>query len=255
MAEIDSPVLPLLEMAGRKPAPGSIKLNRQPLMEGSVLVANLGTRIFEEDEQGDFERDRRNASFYKSYRRHLQRRIPGFRRLLRAYARRLDGSWDAPIPVSSREAKTAAFALLLFRNSMEGWRDAHSLYRRPTRLSAGERGLEIPFEAAGLLPGGGINHFPCSKTERQWLLDHFFCEALRGVFAEALFRAREMVRNGTYQMENLAPSESDARPYSVGIFDPLGGLEFWSLRLREGTSRADMDREVGNSNLKSWVSA
>jgi hypothetical protein len=164
-------------------------------------------------------------------------------RLLGAYARRLAGFWDEPIPPSSQEAKTAAFALLLFRNSMEGWKGAHCFYRRHTRLSTGKRGFEIPFESAGLGAHGGINKFPCSRAERHWLLDHFFCEAIRGIFAGALLRAREMVRSGAYQMEILAQSESDTRPYSLGIFNPQGGLEFWSLRLGEGRKGAGMDRE------------
>ncbi|HUV68174.1 MAG TPA: hypothetical protein VMW15_00835 [Terracidiphilus sp.] len=244
MPQIDSPVLPLLELAGRRPAPGSIRLNRQPLMEGSLLSACFGARVFWEDEESCFDRERRNAACYKSYRRHLQRRIPDVHRLLGAYARRLDGVCDEPIPPSSEEAKTAAFALVLFRNSMEGWRDAHCFYCRHTRLSAGTRGFEIPFESAGLGPHGGINRFPCSRAERQWLLDHFFCEAIRGIFAEALLRAREMVRSGAYQMEILAPSESETRPYSLGIFDPQERLEFWSLRLGKGTKGANRDSEV-----------
>jgi predicted RNA-binding Zn-ribbon protein involved in translation (DUF1610 family) len=251
MPAIDSPVLPLLEMAGRRPAPDSITLNRQLLMEGLLLSARFGKRDFGEDEESCFDRERRNASCYKAYRRHLQRRIPGGHRLLGAYARHLDGFWDEPIPTSSQEAKTAAFALLLFRNSMEGWKDAHCFCCRHTRLSAGARGFEIPFESAGLGPCGGINRFPCSRAERHWLLDHFFCEAIRGIFAEALFRAREMVRSGVYQMEILAPSESYTRPYSLGIFDPRGRLEFWSLRLGEGRKGANMDREVIASGAES----
>jgi hypothetical protein len=247
MPAIDSPVLSLLEMAGRRSAPGSITLNRGPLMDGSLLSACFGKRDFGEDEESCFDRERRNASCYKAYRRHLQRRIPRGHRLLGAYARRLDGVCDEPIPTSSQEAKTAAFALLLFRNSMEGWKDAHCFYRRHTRLSAGERGFEIPFESAGLGPHGGTNRFPCSRAERHWLLDHFFCEAIRGIFAEALLRAREMVRSGAYEMEILAPSESETRPYSLGIFDPQERLEFWSLRLGEGSKGANIGREVSPS--------
>jgi len=118
-------------------------------------------------------------------------------------------------------------------------------------LSTEERGFEISFESAGLGPRGGINFFPCSRAERHWLLDHFFCEAIRDIFAEALFRARKMVHSGAYQMENLAPSESDTRPYSLGIFDPQGRLEFWSLRLGEGKKGANMDREVSPSGSDS----
>jgi hypothetical protein len=241
--EIDSPVLPLLERAGRKPAPDTVKLNRRPLMEGSVLMASFGKGVFENHRQGNFYRERRNASFYKSYRRHLQKQIPGALWLMRTYARRPDRILAVPISTCSQEAKTAAFALLLFRQTMEGWKDAHGLYGRPSRLCAADRGFEIPFESAGLGPGGGINRFPCSEAERQWLLDHFFCEAIRGVFAEAALRTHEMVRSGACHVESLSPSESDTRPYSLGIFDPQGRLEFWSLRLREGQERAGVDRE------------
>jgi hypothetical protein len=62
---MDSPVLALLEIAGRKRAPDTVKLNRQPLMEGSVLIASFGIGIgeLEDDLLGDFDRERRNASF------------------------------------------------------------------------------------------------------------------------------------------------------------------------------------------------
>jgi hypothetical protein len=120
---MDSPVLALLEIAGRKRAPDTVKLNRQPLMEGSVLIASFGIGIgeLEDDLLGDFDRERRNASFYKSYRRHLQKKIPGAQGLICAHARGLERSSELPISTASLEAKTAAFALLLFRWTMEGW--------------------------------------------------------------------------------------------------------------------------------------
>jgi len=253
--EMDSPVLALLEIAGRKRAPDTVKLNRQPLMEGSVLIASFGIGIgeLEDDLLGDFDRERRNASFYKSYRRHLQKKIPGAQGLICAHARGLERSSELPISTASLEAKTAAFALLLFRWTMEGWDNVHAFYRRqqPALVSV-HRGFEIPCEVAGLHPCWA-HSFRCSGREHQWLLDHFFVEAIRCVFAEAVSRAREMVRSGAYHMESLTPSESYTRPYSLGIFDPQGRLEFWSLRLGVGKKGANMDREVSLSGADSGV--
>ena len=228
----DTPILPLLEMVGRKPAPRAVNINRKLLEEGSLLVVCFGTRVNKGDEwESDLDREKRNALLYKAYRRNLQKRFPNMLRLMREYVRRLDNSLDIPDSQSACKAKTAAFALLLFRFTMENWNDLSSFYHRKSSTIIGaSRGFEVPSELAGLRPRWSSS-FRCSGPERRWLLDHLFLEAMRGLFAEAVFRADKMVRSGVYFLESLSPLESDRKPYSLGIFGRKARLEFWSFQV------------------------
>jgi hypothetical protein len=151
---------------------------------------------------------------------------------MRAYVRRLDSSLDIPVSQSLLDAKTGAFALLLFRCTMEQWNDLRSFsHRRSSYWRTQHRTFAIPMEAVGvrLHRVGRV----CSPAEVRWLMDHFFIEAIRGVFAEGIFRAGAMVRSGKYFLENLSQAAHHTQPYSVGIFDRDRRLGFWSLRLNE----------------------
>jgi hypothetical protein len=88
-----------------------------------------------------------------------------------------------------------------------------------------------------------VNFFSLEIPERQWLVDHFFLEAVWGIFDDAVSRAREMVRTGVYNMETLGQRESDLQPYSLGVRDPQGNLEYWCVRVDRGVERIERGRE------------
>ncbi|WP_433972829.1 hypothetical protein [Tunturiibacter lichenicola] len=169
-----------------------------------------------------------------------------------AYVRRLDSSLDIPVSQSLLEAKTGAFALLLFRYTMEQWNDLRSFsHPRSSHWSTPHHTFAIPMEAVGvrLYRVGRL----CSPVEVRWLMDHFFIEAIRGVFAEGFFRAGAMVRSGKYFLENLSQAARHTQPYSVGTFDRNGRLGFWSLRLNDRFFRAGVEGQGQKNEPESVV--
>jgi hypothetical protein len=227
---IDASVLALLERAGGKQAPHAVQLKREALVDGAIVVARYGTRPDEDDEwRGDLDRAERIALFYKAYRRHLQKKMRGVQAHMRAYVHRLDSSLEIPVSRDSQEVKSVAFALLLFRYTMEGWNDLRPFYHlMHASVGTAPHAFQVSEAAAGARLEW-VGHM-CSRAQTRWLRDHFFVEAMRGVFDEGLARARVMVSTGKYFLENLSQPTHDTQPCSLGIFDRKGRLEFWSLR-------------------------
>jgi hypothetical protein len=242
------PALLLLELAGGKRAPRLIALDRQPLTRGAVQAASFGMQVPQGRQTCDRftwefepEREERNLVLYRTYRRHLQKSMPGSRRLIRAFRRmyveRLDRSMDIPATEALRVAKVSAFALLLFRYTMEGW---NGLYRRhhdeKTLMfwnALPPLGAYYPVFTSSLL---------CSPCEREWLRDHFFLAMVRGIFEQAVRRTREMVCSGRYFLDELGRLDSSELPYCLGLFNSKGRLAFWSLTVMTDPDQYGIDQ-------------
>jgi hypothetical protein len=56
----------------------------------------------------------------------------------------------------------------------------------------------------------------------------FLCEDMKGLYQEAIYTARGMVRSSTYYADDR-PLNTGRRPCSLGIRGARGRIEFWSL--------------------------
>jgi hypothetical protein len=185
------------------------------------------------------ERSKRDIVLYKAYRRQFEKTMPGSRKAISALIRTYtDPSAPATISQtiakSSREVKIIAVALIIITYTIGGRGGIHSYLSKHGTRDISDQFSSL-FDAKGsrclspLISGA----FVCSRSEQDWLLDHFVLDGIRGLFQEAVCRAREMIETGFGLFVDLKMCSSDAFPRSLGILGAGGRLEFWTIKPAE----------------------
>jgi hypothetical protein len=165
------------------------------------------------------------------YTRHIEMQVPQTRKLIRGLLRARGNRWVSPFDGAKVETVIYAFAVFLFRYTLEGWGGLSDGYRGKHALASSQSRFIEAFHLKNSRCLHPCEHgdFHCSEAERDWLFDHFVMEGLRGLFEEATSRAREMARTGCYYLVDLSQWESRALPYTLGKFNAKNELEFWSV--------------------------
>lgn len=241
----NTPVWMLLEFAGGKQAPKLVNLDKARPAGTLARGSTCGLRVAESDRTPRDERmvplsekDLKRFTLYRSYRRHLQKRLPpGVLRLVRDF-HRLDGNREhtaASLRISeaSQEVKTLAVGLLLFLHTMEHCHCLDTgLFRHTNSIPSVPDGINgsTMWRDTRRLSVHRSDSFRCSSVEQQWFEDHVSMEGIRCIFETALCHAREMVRSGYYFLVDVSDLESVRFPFFLGMLDGTDRLKLWSLK-------------------------
>jgi hypothetical protein len=246
---IQSPAWPFLELAGGKPAPPLVNVDRELLIGAKVKVTKCGLPVCSSERKPEdyqplthSDKGKRAFALYRAYLRHLKKQLRDRRWLLRAFIPPSPSGllgWHAPLGIPRTaeldEAKIFVFAVILFRFTIEHWASIDAIYRR--RSSMNEVALTFTLNATRCVFPMGAASFVCSPAERGWLVDHFLIEGLQSIFDYAVCHAREMVRTGYYFLVHVSNFYLHSSPHLMGKFDSEGQVEFWSMRLPEDLER------------------
>src|ERR1035437_358219 len=189
-----------LEMLSGHLAPESIVLDREEVRAGRTTFARCGIRPTPRERcRADSDReDLHRSQIYKAYGRHVQKTQP--HRDHGLFQDFVDGKTQLWLPTASSaevERRALAYGLLLFRSRMENWPDIFA-YNSP-----------YPYRSVRPDPPFSVRAFPCprfsspngrlSSSERRWLLDHLYMDAMHALFQNALTRAQKMAMIGQYR--------------------------------------------------------
>lgn len=176
-------------------------------------------------------REQRSVAIYKSYRRHLQKRIRGGRHLAQDLLNRLNSNLKELVwSPAGWERSTEANAFGLFRYAVEwrgfeGIRSVHA--RRATWVN--------PATQRRCLPDGDLvpmlkwpREFRFCPSNQRWIEDHVLVVGLRAIFAECLLQGLEMTRSGRTDLRNIQRPTHQCDAAAIAFFNDAGQLEFWS---------------------------
>ena len=259
---------PFIELMIKRKAPSNLKLERSGFKAMEVRSALCGIPAREEDrklrkpglDRLEGRNEEKDIETYKWFRRHLWRSLRRPRYFVPLFMQIHERPWDRARARRffelSEDEKIQTFAFMMFVFSIEG---LEGLNCRKIRLEKIQGAFDFLFSSKGsdcIVPRC-LQSFRCSDAERDWIRTHFVVDGLRGLFNEALVRAREMVRSGYYFLLDLSRVPGTTCPLAIAILNRNGAAEYWSLTMPVDRQRytADQVSFIGPPSLKIFYKA
>ena len=246
-------IFPLLERVTGMSAPSFLHLNRDDYSQMMVRQISCGilTKPSERMIQNSGWRwtqghnEEHDIALYRWYRRRLRKSVWRSRQTIALFLKIKSDPWNKSLRKElsylSNEDKVETFALMLFLFTMEGHAGLHAMKVNSTRLANSFDNLFNLKDSechAPLVKG----QFECSDAEKCWIRAHFVLDGLRGLFEEAIGRAKEMVESGRYYLVDLSRIEGFACPFSLAWVNSNQQLEYWSMVVRPDRHRFRSDQ-------------